>query len=180
MFRPIIDHKVFTDVSWWHWAITIPLMAGYLAGYYWALALAAVLCIAVGTCFLYHLRQIRPYPVQVRIAYVGLLGIGTLPWMQWIPWMQLFGTTAMVTIGYCPLIRMLSLMPPNRTEPLTALLVWRVFARKRCTGGIIKWQADSPSAAMACCFLPAGGDHLTCSLPRPELIPKDHYHAQTY
>ena len=180
MFRPIIDRNVFTDVSWWHWAITIPLLSAGLIGCTWAIALAAALCAAVGSYLLYRLRQIRPYPVQVRIAYLGLLAIGTLPWMQWIHWVQLCGTTAMATVGYCPLIRMLSLIPVNRNEPLTASLMWYVFARQPCVGGLVNWRAELPSEAISCSFLPADRDPLVCSLPRPKFTAKAHYQAQTH
>jgi len=179
MFSPIIDRDVFTDLSWWHWAVTIPLLASQLAGYHWAIAVASGLCAAMGIYFLYRLRQIRPYPVQVRIAYLGMLVIGTLPWMQWIHWLQLCGTTAMVTVGYCPLIRMLSLIPPNRNEPLTASLIWFIFARQPCTGGLVNWRADSPCASSSC-SLPTDRVTLACSLPRRESTAKEYCHAQDY
>jgi hypothetical protein len=45
--------------------------------------------------------------VQVRVAYMGLLAVGIVPWMQWVHRVQLFGSISMVTVGYCPLIRTL-------------------------------------------------------------------------
>jgi hypothetical protein len=164
MSRPILDRQVFFDLSWWHWALTIPLLAARLAGYPGALLCAAGLCAAAGGYFWRRLRQVRPYPVQVRIAYLGLLAVGSLPWMQWLHWVQLFGTTAMVTVGYCPLIRLLSLAPPNRTEPLTAPLVWRVFVTAPGVGGLVKWPVAAPSR-MACGAL-SEETLPACSLPR--------------
>ena len=180
MRRPILDRQVLADASWWHWALTILLVAAHLAGQPWALAVAMGLCAAVGGYFWYRLRQFQPYPVQVRIAYLGLLAVGMLPWMQWIYWVQLFGTIAMVTVGYCPLIRLLSLIRPNRTEPLTPSLVWRVFMKEPCTGGLLMQPAAASSAAIGCCSLPAGRGAQACSLPRPPSNAKEHHHCQAH
>jgi hypothetical protein len=177
MFRPIIDRSVFTDLSWWHWAITIPLLVVGLVGSPWAIALAAVLCCAVGGYFLYRVGKIRPYPVQVRIAYLGLLAIGSLPWMQWIHWVQLCGTTSMVSIGYCPLIRLLSLLPLNRDEPLKTSSIWYAFAKQPCIGGLVNWHVESPGTSTQC-KLPVDRNSIVCSLPRPEFTAEKHSHAQ--
>src|SRR5258708_3806508 len=111
-----IDRQVLTDLSWWHWACTVPLLAASLAGYPSAIVAAMVLCGAAGLYFLVRIQRLRPFPVQVRIAYLALLSLGLLPWMQWLHWIQLVGTCTMVVAGYCPLIRLLSLAPLNRTE----------------------------------------------------------------
>ena len=109
-----------------------------------------LLCAVAAVYYFMHVRQLRPFPVQVRLAYLALLAAGALPWMQWIHWVQLAGTTAMVTVGYCPLIRMLSLASRNRTEPLTPSFLWRVFFRQPCTGGLVRWSADSTAPAAGC------------------------------
>ncbi len=81
---------------------TLPLLIASLAGYWWVIVIVMVLCGVMGVYFFVRLRQIRPYPVQVRIAYLGLLAIGKLPWMQWIHWMQLVGTATMVGSAIVP------------------------------------------------------------------------------
>jgi hypothetical protein len=150
-----IDRNVFTDASWWHWLLTIPLLVVSLAGYSWAIVATMVLCAVAAGYFLLRLRRLQPFPVQVRIAYLGLLAVGTLPWMQWIHWVQLAGTTAMVTVGYCPLMRMLHLAPFNRAEPLTGSLIWRIFFQEPCGGGLVCWPAPAQESAFASCSLPA-------------------------
>jgi hypothetical protein len=74
-----------------------------------------------------RVRRWRPLPVQVRLAYFGWLATGLLPGMQWMHYVALVGTTAMVTVGYCPLARLLGLLGFNRSEPLTVGLLRRQF-----------------------------------------------------
>jgi hypothetical protein len=50
---------------------------------------------------------------------------------------QLVGTTTMVTIGYCPLICLLTLAPMNRTDVLTLSLLWRVLVLEPY--GSLRW-----------------------------------------
>jgi len=143
MSRAYLNRSALTDLSWWHWALTVPLLAASLAGYRAPLAIAIAMCAAAVSYYWFQLRQIQPYPVQVRMVYLGLLAVGCLPWMEWLHWTQLTGTTAMVTVGYCPLIRLLSLIRPNRTEPLTGSLAWRAFVQQPCGGGLFQWPASS-------------------------------------
>ena len=175
-----INRQVFTDMSWWHWAITVPMLAAHLAGYSWAIEAAMALCGIVGVYFLVRIKQFRPYPVQVRIAYLGLLAVGMLPMMQWIYWIPLVGTTAMVTVGYCPLIRTLSLAPWNRSEALTPSLMWRAFAVEPCVGGLVQWSSEPPSSSISCCFQPTQNSSLDCSSPNETSTPKEHRHAQVH
>jgi hypothetical protein len=120
-----------------------------------------VLCAVMVTYFFVRLQQLRPFPVQVRFAYLGLLAAGTLPWMKWIHLLQLGGTTTMVTIGYCPLIRLLRLMPMNRTELLTRSLIWRVLVLEPCVGGLIDWSDKPTDQPNGCC-----SDHDRRARPR--------------
>jgi hypothetical protein len=157
-----IDSQVFRDPSWRHWTATIPLVALALAGSSWATAAAMLLCAVAAVYYWVQLQRLRPFPVQLPLIYLVLLGVGTLPWMQWIDWVRLVGTTAMVTTGYCGLIRMLSLAPLNRTEPLTPSFLWRVFFRQPCSGGLVRWSADSAAPAAGSCSLANNGP-LACS-----------------
>jgi hypothetical protein len=73
--------------------------------------------------FLLHPPRIGAFPMQVRIGFLGLLVLGQAPYFGWVNWIQLAGTTALLTVGYCPLARVLSLMPWNRTHPMS----WKLF-----------------------------------------------------
>ncbi len=171
--------SVLTDLSWWHWTLTIPLLAAHLAGYPWALVIAIGICTLVGGYYAVRLRQLRPFPVQIRIAYLGLLLCGTLPGMNWIYWVPLIGTTAMVTVGYCLLARILSLAPWNRTEPLSGSLLWRVFVREPSVGGLVQWSSASCHRTIGCCSVRDNDTSLAYSITNtvPRLHEDHHAHA---
>lgn len=175
-----LDKRVWKDPSWWHWAVTIPLLTVNLAGYRWGMVVAMGLCVVAGGYFWYRLRQIQPFPVQVRIAYLAWSAIGLLPGMQWMLWIQLCGTSAMVAVGYCPLIRLLTLLPPNRSEPLSASLVWRAFAKEPCAGGLVKWNDDASVPEGRCCSPPTKTASLACSLRELPGTSLEIQHAQTH
>ena len=88
-----LDRRVLSDAGWWHWILTVPLLAAHLAGVSNVLLAAMVLCALFGIYFLYRIRALRPYPVQVRIAYFAWLAVGLLPGMVWMHWIALCGTT---------------------------------------------------------------------------------------
>jgi len=66
-----------------------------------------------------------------------LLALGVAGPLAFIHWIQLAGTTAMVFVGYCPLARMLALMPWNRREPLDRERLVRVLFRPPVQGSIL-------------------------------------------
>jgi hypothetical protein len=108
-----------------YWLITDLFLAVGLL--FWPPALFAAM--AVTTVHNVHFMMRYPgtgsFPLQVRFTYLGLLLIGQLPYCQWINWVQLIGTTALLTTGYCPLARLLSLAPWNRSQSLS----WELFAK---------------------------------------------------
>ncbi|HKB06056.1 MAG TPA: hypothetical protein VKD90_27930 [Gemmataceae bacterium] len=150
MSRTVLDPRVLADPSWWHWAATVPLLAAHLSGYVGAIQATLALCAAMAAYFLARVRRWRPLPVQVRLAYFGWLSVGLLPGMGWMHVVALAGTTAMVVVGYCPLARMVGLLWFNRSEPLSAGLVWRQVVAAPA-GGLFTPRpsagADRPAAA---------------------------------
>lgn len=141
------DSRVLRDASWWHWAVTIPMLAAHLAGVPWALAAATVLCLSMGAYYLVLLHAIKPFPVQIRLAFAVLLLAGLAPGLWWIHWVQIAGTSAMVTFGYCPLARMLMLAPWNRSAPLSLSLVGEVIFHEPTGGGLLAVRGDGPNIA---------------------------------
>jgi len=77
------------------------------------------------------------FPSQVRLAYILWMAAGLLPGMFWMHWIQLLGTSAMLTLGYCPLARMLSLLPWNRSQPFSLQLVLRTLLAPPDNGAIL-------------------------------------------
>jgi hypothetical protein len=159
-----IDWRRLLDLGWWHWAATVPLLTAYVAlgaerG--WP-CFAAALLLCVGMTMLAQWQSPEPgsMAVQVRVGYAALLVLGLAPAAFWFHWVQIAGTTAMVTVGYCPLERLLSLMSWNRTRRLTWRMVRRTFLSRPTCGGLLRPVAPGggpdPSVA-ACAHAPACG-----------------------
>jgi hypothetical protein len=115
------------DLGWWYWACTVVFLviglAGHRAGIWWAIGL----CIVQVGHVAWLTQDPTAFPVQVRLAYLALLLAGLWSPLQWIHWVQLTGTTARVTLGYCFLARSLSLAPWNRHELISLGLLRRTY-----------------------------------------------------
>lgn len=151
MHRTCFDPRVLTDPAWWHWAVTVPLLAAHLVGIPGALGAALALCAAMAAYYFARVRRWRPLPVQARLAYIGWLLTGLLPGMQWLHYVALVGTFARITVGYCLLVRLLGLVGFNRSEPLSVRLVARQLFSPP-DGGLF--------------YRPAAGPTNSCSLRR--------------
>lgn len=72
--------------------------------------------------------NVGPFPVQVRIAYFIWVAAGTyVPILTILMYITLVGLAANIFLGYCPLARLMYLMPWNSTEGFSLGLVRRVF-----------------------------------------------------
>jgi len=92
--------------------------------------------------------SVAAFPNQFRIAYLLLIVVGTfVPGAGWINWMVTIGLSFNVFLGYCPLIRLLYLMPWNRDEPLTWSLVWRVITTPPVRGRRFTPRPPSPAGS---------------------------------
>jgi hypothetical protein len=155
-----IDTQVFRDPSWWQWTLTVPLLAGHLLAIPGCLAAATLLCVAMTVYFAVRLKGWRPMPVQLRIVYLGMLVAGTLPWMDWLHVVQFIGTAAMVVGGYCALARSLTLLPLNRTQPLSRDLLRRLLWEP-ARGGLLDFSRATERMPAASC---------SCSLAAPRTL----------
>jgi len=110
-----------TVTTYWI-AIAACLAAGL---FLWPPALFLAMAVTLVNCIhsLRHASGVTAFPMQVRIGFLGLLLFGQLPYLGWVNWVQMAGITALLTVGYCPLARILSLMPWNRTRPMS----WNLF-----------------------------------------------------
>ena len=128
----------YKEVSWWYWLATIPMLVagiyGVTEGFYAAIGLTTIQVVH----YLYKEKSIAAFPVQVRTGYLVLLVVGQLPYMFWIYWIQIAGTSAMVMFDYCPLARILSLMPWNRGEPFSINLMIHTFFSRPVQGNIMQ------------------------------------------
>jgi hypothetical protein len=106
------------------WVLTWgALVLGYQDVFYWK---AAIVITAIQALVVLALVGFRPlvFPAQLRIAYIGWLTLGTfVPELIAMMPITTVGLGAMLAFGYCPLARMLYLLPWNRTQKLSWHLV---------------------------------------------------------
>lgn len=124
-------------IVWSYWFVTGLLLVAYFTGL-WADAIYAVIVLAAvqAVHFLALERRLMAFPVQLRVAYVLWTAAGLWPPLFFFHWIQFAGTWAFVTTGYCPLARMLVLMPWNREEKLSFGFVWKLITAPPVAGSI--------------------------------------------
>ena len=114
-------------IDWWYWLGLEVLIGGWIAG----CPVCPELAVGLGTLQLLHYiwrtASVTAFPVQVRSAYLWLLLLAMWEPLHFILWIQFAGTAVLLLTDYCTLARALSLMPWNRSEPLSAALVRRVL-----------------------------------------------------
>jgi len=134
--------------------VTAVLLAMGLAGRPRAFVAAMVVTVVQLAMMLIRERSVSAFAVQLRIAYLVLLGICFAPQMRWLYWLPMVGTFALVIFGYCLLARILYLLPWNRMEPLSMDLLRRTFVSRpdlsRITG-----NPQSPGCAGGLCTIAA-------------------------
>ena len=130
--------KFSNNIAWWYWAATTLLLTGVVAGNNESLHAVIILNAVQVIHFILREKSLTAFPVQVRIAYFGLLLLAQAPWMFWIFWWQLIGTAAMVLFDYCFLARCMSLMPWNKTEDYSMELVKRTFVSAPVKGNVLQ------------------------------------------
>lgn len=123
--------------DWWYWLVTDCLLIGSLAGWFWGIYPVIALTVIQTVHYFIRDRYITAFPVQVRLGYLLLLVLGMYPPLGFIHWVQLAGTTAVVTVGYCPLARIMVLMPWNRSRPLSFALVRETIVAPPVTGSVL-------------------------------------------
>jgi len=128
-----MDGSFRKKLIWSLWTLTVAgLYAGYFDRSYWTWVIAFT---AVHALVFVALVGFRPmaFPAQLRIAYVLWLVVGTyVPTMEWMMYVTTAGATANQLFGYCPLSRLLYLLPWNRNHPMSL----RTFSRTFLTGPV--------------------------------------------
>lgn len=123
-----------------YWPATVVLLIGVVAHVEQAYAAVLALTAVQIVHYVARERSAAAFPVQVRAAYCGLLIAGTLPYLGFVHWVQLVGTTAVVTVDYCFLARCMSLLPWNRKEPMSWALVGQTFFSPPVRGSVLQEQ----------------------------------------
>lgn len=120
-------YLLLDDWTWWAWMLIAILLTIGLLGQSIAFVGAMTVTAIQGIVMLIREKSVSAFAVQLRIAYLVLLGICFVPSMRWLYWLPTVGTFTLVIVGYCLLARVLSLFPGNRREPLSVDLLRRTF-----------------------------------------------------
>lgn len=124
-------------IEWWYWLATGLLLAAALSPRPPGFVPVIGLTLLHNLHFLMRADGRLTFPVQVRIGYLLWMLTGLWSPLGFFHWIQLAGTFAAVTVDYCPMARLVSLMPWHRHEPLTLRLVLRTFLRAPVAGSIL-------------------------------------------
>ena len=108
-----------SDYTWWMWfSIACCLLAGLLVNPIYFL-FAIIISTIQALFFLVRERSVTSFPSQLRLAYWLLMVVLYIPQLRFLYWVPAIGTLVLCFSGYCLLARSLSLLPWNRTSPLT-------------------------------------------------------------
>ncbi|MBI2094621.1 MAG: hypothetical protein HYT89_00435 [Candidatus Omnitrophica bacterium] len=114
-------------VAWWYLLATqISVLYAIfidISGVYAAL----VLCVAQVVHFGIEDKSFLSFSCQVRFVLAALFLTAWYEPLGWILWIPAIGLTARLTVNYCLLARLMSLLPWNRKQPLTWALVQKTL-----------------------------------------------------
>ena len=135
----MIDYK---ELSWWYWLVTASLLTAGVAGYPFGFTLAIGLTVFQLIHFTVRERSVTAFPVQVRFWYLVLLLVALPEPLQIIYWAPTIGTWAQLIFGYCTMARCVSLLPWNRSAPLSAGLLRSAFLSRPVRGNVMQGFAS--------------------------------------
>jgi len=114
-------------IVWGFWFITwVGLMLGFIYRDFYDYV---VIFSTVHTLLFFFLFgfKIKAFPVQLRIAYLIWVAVGTyVPHLEILMYITTIGLASNLFVGYCPLARLMYLLPWNREEPFSINLLKRV------------------------------------------------------
>ncbi len=131
----------YRSPGWWYWLATVLFLTAGVLGLPEALLGAVGITVVQLAHFAVRWRGLAAFPVQVRLAYLLLLLVALPAPLQWIYWLPTIGTWALVLFGYCPMARVVSLLPWNRKERFSLALVGRTFLSAPVRGNILQGTA---------------------------------------
>jgi hypothetical protein len=130
-----------------YWQLTALLLVASFMHWPWGLPLAWMLSgLQVVHSALARRGNGPSLELQVRLVFFGLLALGTLPGLRPLHLLQFAGLNAIVVADYCVLARLLTLLPWNRSVPLSWALVGRVLLLPPAPGPITSRLGPAPSA----------------------------------
>jgi hypothetical protein len=136
--------KRIQSISWLYWAVTDVLLIAAVLGWQQGFGVVIGFNLIQVLHFLLRERRLIAFPVQVRVAYLGLLLACQWDPLYFIYFIQIAATSAMVLFDYCPLARFLSLMPWNRKERFSLDLLRRTVFSPPVRGNILQGLPATP------------------------------------
>jgi hypothetical protein len=123
-----LPQRIRKPLVWLLWFVTwIGLLAGMFDRVFYEYVVIFSAAHALIVLFLLRF-SVAAFPVQVRIAYFAWVAVGTyVPYMVILIYITTIGLATNLFVNYCPLARMMYLLPWNREETLSLNLVARVF-----------------------------------------------------
>jgi len=133
-------------MTWCLWFVT---WAGLVAGVFDSVFFEYVVYFSAGHALLFLVLfrfAVYPFPAQVRIAYLVWVAVGTYaPYMVFLMYITLVGLATNLFLGYCPLARMMCLLPWNRDQHLSIELVGRIILSPPVTGKFEVLTEEEPA-----------------------------------
>jgi len=123
------------------WIATLPLLGSQIVGWAPGLDVAIVLTVAQTVIAARRDRTPEALAVQVRLVYLVLLIVGSVPPMGVVHVALFVGTCAQAVFGCCPLARALSLLPWNRRVPFSLGLLLHTAFAPPAPEGVLAQQA---------------------------------------
>jgi hypothetical protein len=99
-------------------------------------------------CYFLKLRSWLHCAIQARLVYTLLMLVSSLTHRLY--WLPAIGTLALVMVGCCLFSCTLSVMPWNRTEPVSFDILRRVFLTPPVVGRILEPVADTGCPSGLC------------------------------
>lgn len=129
---------MYKEVSWWLWLATVALLSLGVSVWSSGFYVATVLAVFQLIYFAIKEGKFSAFPVQVRMAFLVVMIVPLWEPLRFLYWIPVIGIWVLVLTGYCFLARLLSLMPWNRSEPLSASLIKRTFLTPPVKGNILQ------------------------------------------
>jgi hypothetical protein len=124
--------------KWIIWGLWFITWVGLVGGVFYRVLFEYVVLFSAGHVLLFLILfrfAVDPFPVQVRVAYFIWVAVGTYaPYMTFLMYITLVGLATNLFLGYCPLARMMYLMPWNRDHKLSIELIGRVILSRPVSG----------------------------------------------
>jgi hypothetical protein len=127
------------DARWQrgYWQLTALLLAAHFGGWSGALPLVVLLNVLQVNHAVVLRRSLGAMDVQVRIAYLGLLALGSVGPLWPLHVVQFVGVNALLIADYCLLARLLVLLPWHRRGPLSWHLLRCVLLSPPAPGAVV-------------------------------------------